>query len=510
MNFHAAVATASRAVLLPLLIGASPLAAQTRSLADPDAVTALVGATLIDGNGGPSVPDVTLLIRGNRIAEIGPRLEVNVPEGARVVDATGKFATPGFIDANVHISLYNNGESMVRYEDRFTALVAEAAQLVLKHGVTTVRDSYGALLPLIAIRDSIARGQLMGPRILAAGNIVGWGGPESPLFSNRTPDSYFDERMMDFITQGSGEDLLEMGPDDLRVAINAYLDKGPDFIKYGGTSHTNSLITFSPRQQEVLVEEVHKRGMFAEAHSTNPEPLRMSVLAGIDLIQHPEVHNVIMPDELVDLIVERDVICALLSNTMTGRPWQEYQEAEERRLKSFREDSLRRDSLGLVEQESTEWHRRRERLGITGSGSVFRSTMGIRRTNAHMLIERGCRIVASTDTYLGSAPEFNRTPRDDDHYMPGTATLAAIEGMVELGMTPSDAIVAATKNGAIAAQGLDEYGTLEVGKLADILLLDADPLADITNVRKLSMVMRDGVIVDTERLPEKPVWYRPR
>jgi imidazolonepropionase-like amidohydrolase len=301
-----------------------------------------------------------------------------------------------------------------------------------------------------------------------------------------------------------------MGPDDLRVAINAYLDKGPDFIKYGGTSHTNSLITFSPRQQEVLVEETHKRGKFIEVHSTNPEPLLMSVLAGIDLIQHPEVHNVIMPDELVELIVERDVICALLSNTMTGRPWQEYQEAEERRLKSFREDSLRRDSLGLVEQESTEWHRRRERLGITGSGSVFRSTMGIRRTNAHMLIERGCRIVASTDTYLGSAPEFNRTPRDDDHYMPGTATLAAIEGMVELGMTPSDAIVAATKNGAIAAQGLDEYGTLEVGKLADILLLDANPLADITNIRKLSMVMRDGVIVDTERLPEKPVWYRPR
>ncbi|MGH8723085.1 MAG: amidohydrolase family protein, partial [Burkholderiales bacterium] len=71
------------------------------------------------------------------------------------------------------------------------------------------------------------------------------------------------------------------------------------------------------------------------------------------------------------------------------------------------------------------------------------------------------------------------------------------------------AIVAATKNGAIASQGLADYGTLEAGKLADILHLDADPLADIKNIRKLSMVMKEGVIVDRDRLPEKPVWYRP-
>jgi imidazolonepropionase-like amidohydrolase len=72
-----------------------------------------------------------------------------VPKAARVVDATAKFVTPGFIDTNVHLSLYNNGESMVRYEDRFLDLIAEAAQTELKYGITTVRDSYGALLPLI-------------------------------------------------------------------------------------------------------------------------------------------------------------------------------------------------------------------------------------------------------------------------------------------------------------------------------------------------------------------------
>jgi len=87
-------------------------------------------------------------------------------------------------------------------------------------------------------------------------------------------------------------------------------------------------------------------------------------------------------------------------------------------------------------------------------------------------------------------------------------TLAAIEGLVELGMTPSQAIVSATKNGAIASQGLKEFGTLEVGKLADLLVLDADPLADIHNIHKLSLVMRDGRIIDREKLPEKPVWTK--
>src|SRR5262245_40330156 len=309
--------------LVAIAVAASPLVAQARRPAT-DSVIAIVGATLIDGTGAPAFANSAIVVRGKRIVAVGPRASVTIPAGARVIDATGRFATPGFIDTNVHLSLYNNGESMVRYEDRFLDIVVEAAQTELKHGITTVRDSYGALLPLVVVRDSIAHGKLLGPRMLVAGNIVGWGGPKSPLFSNATPATYFDEQMMDFIAQGSGEELVEMSPDELRVAIGKYLDKGPNFVKYGGTAHTNSLITFSPRQQEALVETVHKRGLFAETHSTNPEPLRISVLAGIDLIQHPEVHNVPLPDDLVQLIVERKVICSVLSNTITGKPWKDY------------------------------------------------------------------------------------------------------------------------------------------------------------------------------------------
>ena len=260
----------------------------------------------------------------------------------------------------MHLSLYNNGESMVRYEDRFLDLIIEAAQTELKYGITTVRDSYGALLPLIAVRDSIAHGKLIGPRMLVAGNIVGWGGPKSPLFSNATPTTFFDEQMMDFIAQGAGEELLDMSPDELRVAMRAYLDKGPNFVKYGGTSHTNNLITFSPRQQEALVDEVHKRGLFAETHSTNPEPLRISVLAGIDLIQHPEVHSVPIPDDLVKLIVDRKVICSILSNSITGKPWKDYLKTRQR-ADSAKADSVKNDTLKVMQRAKTGWELRNEK-----------------------------------------------------------------------------------------------------------------------------------------------------
>src|SRR3954467_15838446 len=158
------------AVLALTMFASGELAAQTRS---SDSVVAIVGATLIDGNGGPAIPDATIVVRGKRITAVGPRATVKVPAGARVVDGTGKFATPGFIDTNVHLSLYNNGESMVRYEDRFLDIVVEAAKMEVKYAITTVRDSYGALFALVAIRDSIAHGKLIGPRMFVAGNIVG-------------------------------------------------------------------------------------------------------------------------------------------------------------------------------------------------------------------------------------------------------------------------------------------------------------------------------------------------
>lgn len=494
-------ATHRFALVLISLTAAAPLPAQDR-----DRVIALAGATVIDGNGGPPLADATVVVTGKRISAVGPRSQVRVPRGARVIDAAGKVLTPGFIDTNVHLSLYGAGETFVRYEKQNADLTLESAQLHLKHGVTTVRDSYGSLLPLMQVRDAINRGEVTGPRMLVAGNIVGWGGPYSVTFSliRETNLTLFQEQINDFITQGSGEELMDMEPEKLRAAIAAYLDKGPDFIKYGGTGHFTypSLIGFSPDQQRVMVEETQRRGLVAETHSTSPEGLRLSILAGIDLIQHPEVLPDTISDELIRLIRERNVICAILSNTITGKVWEKHLRDKEERERKRAEAETQREG-----QETQTTQRPRTSAELRKERRDHNVGLEIRRVNAERLVQGGCMMTVATDNYLGQAPEFRRELKPE-HQEAGIGTIIAIEGMVELGMTPGQAIVAATRNGAVASRGLEEFGTIEVGKSADLLLLDGDPLADISNIRKLSLVMKEGVIVDRDKLPERPVWYQ--
>ena len=470
---------------------------------------AVVGATIVDGNGGDPIENGVILIEGERIAAVGPSSSVRAPAGARIVDASGKFVTPGFIDTNVHLSLYGGHtperyETLVRYHDRQNEIVLENAQLHLKYGVTTVRDSYGVLPPLLEVRDAIERDEVVGSRMLVAGNIVGWGGPFSITFSLIAEDglTLFQERMNELVSQSAGEELMDMTPEELRVAINAYLDKGVDFVKYGGTGHTSmpTLIGFSPAAQEVLVEETHKRGLVAETHSTTLEGLRLSLEAGVDLVQHPEiVEPREITDELVAMFRDRGVICSMLVNTMTGAAWQEHLEKKEAEQEKL-EDPRTGHQGQAEERERTVAEARRMKR-------VLGEPLEIRRRNAEALIAGGCKTTVGTDNYRAAAPEFARGPKPD-YQDPGLGTLHAIEGLVELGMTPAQSIVAATRNGAEACRALDDYGTLEQGKMADLLVLDANPLDDITNIRKLHLVMKEGRLVDTDRLPEEPIYYR--
>jgi len=112
----------------------------------------------------------------------------------------------------------------------------------------------------------------------------------------------------------------------------------------------------------------------------------------------------------------------------------------------------------------------------------------------------------SSHVYVGASPEFARDPKAI-WQEPGIGTLIAIEGLVELGITPAEAIVSGTRNGAIAARDLENFGTIEVGKFADIVLLDADPLEDIHNIRHQSLVMREGAVIDVDSLPTKPIIF---
>ncbi len=467
---------------------------------------AIVGATIIDGNGGPPLLDGTILIEGERISAVGPRSSVGVPDGTRVIDGAGKYVTPGFIDTNVHMSLAFGRswtDTNARYWPQHDALVLQGVQQQLKYGITTIRDSYGALLPMKRVKEAIERGEVLGPRMYVAGNIVGWGGPYSETFSGipESELSLFEEQLNDSITLGSGEEWIHMTPENLRTAVNEYLDFGPDFIKYGGTHHRSSPspIMFSPRAQRVIIEETHKRGLVVETHATSLEGLRLTIEAGLDLIQHPEVVGYRdITDELVKMIVDRGVVCSLLPNRWTGEEWQLH-------LKQKREDleEQAKPFRRAIPKTSAEIRREQEEGDQSPKDSY--------RRNAEKLIREGCIVSVGTDNLLwglraGGAPEFQRERDPVQHHQePGIGTIIGIEGLVELGMTASEAIVAATKNGAIASKALDEYGTLEVGKMADLLILRADPLADITNIRSLELVIREGQIIDPDILPTNPV-----
>lgn len=488
-------AVASLLILVPLLSAA----AEPRQAGRPPPPLVITSVTVIDGNGGAPRPGMTVLIENGRIAELRPAARAGRrPADAREIDGSGRFLLPGFIDSNVHATVYGNAqrrETVVKYGHRNEELALEFLQRQLRHGVTTVRDSYGALVPLAAVREKIANGEAVGARILFAGNIVGWGGPFSMTFSlmQESDLTLFQANWNDWIAQGAGEEMLDMGPEEAREAINRYLDKGPDFIKYGGTSHFRvpSLIGFAPRIQKVIVDETHKRGLIAETHATSPEALRIAIEAGIDLIQHPEILSREYPDDLVEMIVERNVLCAIRSNTLAGEPW--------RRHLAAREAAAGTIAAMPPPRNSAEQRARGEMLG---------EAYAIQRRNAERLIAAGCTVTIATDNYQGDAPEFRKVPKPIEQEA-GIGSVLAIEGLVELGMSEMQAIVAATKNGAIAAGMPDVIGTIEPGKAADLVLLEADPLADIRNIRQVAHVIAAGRVIDSERLPEQRIFMLP-
>jgi imidazolonepropionase-like amidohydrolase len=467
--------------------------AQAAEQASPLVIT---NVTLITGTGAAAEPHMNVRIESGHVVEIA-RTSSKTDVGDVKVDGTGKFLVPGFFDNNAHLTVYGQParrDTSAKYGDRNEELALEFAQRTLKAGVTTLVDSYGVLPPSIVVRDHINRGEVVGSRLLLAGNILGWGGPFSITFSlTKDADlSLFEEKWNDLLAQGMGEDLADMTPEELRVAMDGYLDKGVDAIKYGGTSHfmRPSLIGFSPRQQAVIVAEAHKRGKPVQTHATSSEGLRLAVEAGIDLIQHPEMMSRDLPDDLIQLIISKKVFCGMRANLITGDAWLHHQ--------SQRAEAEARIAKMPAATTSAEHWRRMDML---------QETFDIQRRNAIRLISAGCKVTPATDSYLGDAPEFRRTVKTEE-LEPGSGTVRAIEGFVELGMTPMQAIVAATANGAGAAFRSRDLGTIEKGKVADLVLLEADPLADIHNIEKISAVVAQGRIVDLDNLPEHPIFFK--
>lgn len=443
-------------------------------------LTAIVGATVIDGTGGEPVPDGVVLVADGKIQSVAPSAGAEVPERARVIDAAGRYVIPGLMDANVHLSCFYP-DVILDYEGRYAEVVEEAAQVALRSGLTAVFDTWGHLEALTSVRDRIARGEVVGSRIYVAGNIIGFDGPLSADFFN--PGTLLGKDTVGRINRqwehGVGAHLMWLTPDGVRRHVRDYVERsGIDFLKYAASGHAGhrTFITFSPRTQRAIVEEAHRAGLTAQAHTTTVESLAMEIEAGADILQHGNFTGLEpMPEDTLQEIVDRRLPVAAILHTKRYRAW------------------------------------------IQESGSdlmkvVFGETQD---ANDQRLIDAGARLLLTTDGMvvgprIAEHPGFSLKRVDDMPLRLGESHFLWLEAAIERGMRPMDVLVAATRNVA-EAYGLGAtLGTIEPGKHADMVVLEADPLADVRNYRRIAEVIKDGVPVDRAALPCRPILTEPK
>jgi imidazolonepropionase-like amidohydrolase/ketosteroid isomerase-like protein len=441
----------------------------------------VTGGTVIDGTGAAPVKDAVVVIEGSRITAVGPRSGVRIPAGAREVNVAGKFVIPGLMDANMHHVLNMTIEFHARYEERYEDLIEEAAQVALRNGVTTVFDSWGPLQPLLNVRDRIRRGEVVGSRMFVAGNIVGLSGPLGRDFNplaETIATKALVTRINHIYEENVGPALLWRTPDEVRTEIRRYIARGIDFLKYAASGHGSTrtrssthddFLMFSPEAQRAIVEECHRAGISVQTHAMTVESLRQAIEAGVDMGQHIEyTGDEAIPDATIQMMLDRKMYAAVQAETA-----------------------------------------RRRELNIENAGNdtVAAADFRMRHENILRLMKAGVPLLLATDAGLrdpdGVASQ-NPKGRIDQLSELHEGEFMWFKAMQENGMKPMDAIVAATRNIAVAYHKLD-LGTLEKGKTADLVVLDADPLRDISNIRQIALVMKDGRVVDRDKLPFKRV-----
>ncbi|MDH6554554.1 amidohydrolase family protein [Streptomyces sp. SAI-041] len=441
----------------------------------------LTGATVIDGVSDTGITGRSILIENGRIVAIGRPDELSVPSDTETVDFSGKFIIPGLMNANVHLLVNALFETLVRYEGRYEDLIAEAAQVALKVGMTTVFDTWGPRRALMSVRDRIDQGELVGSRIRCAGNIIGFDGPFSGDFDSRIPGigtSHFVDRINATWVENTGRHLMWLTPEAVGEEVRKYIELGIDFVKYASNEHggisAGAFIQFSERTQRAIVEEAHRAGLTVQSHTSSVEGLRMSIEAGCDLVQHCNMTGPVeIPRETLELLAQGDCGAVVFPLTDHG-------------LSHLKES--------ISDHEWTMWK--------------------ASDANARNLIDAGAMILLANDGGI-FAPEvmqeplikgtWNGLPEEEALGRLATGHFVWLRAMEEKGMSPIDLLRAATRNIAKAYRVDDDLGTLEVGKIADMVVLDEDPLQGAKNYQSIHTVIKDGELVNRDALPERPI-----
>lgn len=446
----------------------------------------IINVTLIDGVDDTVALDRTIEIESGRIARIYPATAPvekagNDGEEWSTIDGRGKFLIPGLMNANVHLLGDTFVETLARYEGRYEDLILEAAQIALRNGFTTVFDTWGPRRFLVAARDRIRAGDAVGARIYCGGNIIGFDGPFSPDFLDKAQEvtsAVFAHRINATWVENVGRRLMWLTPEEVAVEVCAYIEKGIDFIKYAANDHApGAFLAFSPRAQAAMVAEAHNAGLTAQAHTMTVEGLRIAIEAGCDLIQHVNITGPTpIPDTTIEQIAESKVGAVVFP--FTQKRFERIMETAANRPRTMWEASdanVRR----LISSEA--------RLLLANDGALFAPEVTVDPLMAN---------------FWGEAGEDRLLDLETGH-------IAWFRAMEEKGCNPMRMLRAATINIAQAYGVAGDLGSIEAGKIADLLLLDANPLQSVENYARIAQVIQNGVIVDRDVLPLNPLLTRP-
>lgn len=432
--------------LLAVVVGLVPSAQQ--------APVALVirGVTLIDGTGRAPVANATVVVEAGRITQVTSQA-VTPPAGAQVIDGKGKFLIPGLIDVHIHLRGGGNRASEQPITPEQERNGVRALHTYLYAGVTTVFDAGNQGSFIFALREKARAGAIVSPRILATGGTVtSPGGHGGPFY-------------------------VESWPQD-RAVLDRHLTGKPDLVKIGQDEHgwgTRPLITQLPGALlEQIIRYYHTKGIRSTIHISNEHNAVEAIYAGVDTLAHPVIQS---PISAAFINLMRTKRVPMASTLTIGESYSRLAEHPE-----YLDQPLYRDTMEAAEIQrlkTVESSRQREDRWA----QWMKVMTPVAQENLRRLNAAGRDIVA-----LGT----DRSSGADVH--------RELELLVGGGITPAEAIVIATRNSARFLGLLDEIGTIEPGKAADLVLLNADPAADINNAKQIASVIRSGVVVDRAAL----------
>lgn len=434
---------------------------------------AFVGGTLIDGTGGAPRADAVILVQNERIAAVGSRDEIAIPPEARVVDASGKWIVPGLIDAHIHFfqsgGLYTRPDVIdlrdVRPYVNEIARIRERIPVTLARyiasGVTSVVDVGGPFWTF-DVRD-LARRTEWAPRVAVTGPLIA---------------TYFPQEL-----KVDDPALIKVdSAAESRAMVREILARKPDLIKIWFIPLPGRSLALQTAAVQAAVEAGHAAGTRVIVHATELETARAAVQAGADILAH-SVEDGRVDEAFIKLLKDRNVVYVTTLVVNEG-----YQEVLGQKVRLS--DIERR----LGDPEAIASFRDLARLSARKRPWAFhwfsRETVF---WNLKRLQQSGVTIAAGTDA--GNIGTLH-----------GPALHREFELMAEAGLSPAEILTAATRGGARVMGQSAELGTLEKGKLADFVVLDADPLADIAHLRRVFRVVKGGHVFRPEAWDER---YQP-